>query len=104
MLETYYCLECGVAARMTREEALLELAEGHTLFQDERPMPVADALADAATLREYLRTLPPHAFLLLDSATHCAFLVLLGDDVETVGTAAIHSARDAFRSCPELRA
>ena len=49
--QKYYCLECEVSASATREEALAELAAGHTLFVDPGPMPRADALADLATYR-----------------------------------------------------
>lgn len=112
----YYCRECEVSLSATREEALAEIANGHTLFTDPAPMPVADAEADAATLRAVLVAGPKPKYLFADPLDNAgrygseAIVILVTPATERsvfadalAASSAEVAAREAFKVCPGLR-
>ena len=120
MRRYYRCRDCAVGVGLlTQDQALTEIANGHTLFSDPAPMPVADALADAETLRNYqrdpfppnllLRVLAPDAYDVPVDALRCGVYLPLwerGHFYETerlLVEDAQHAARVAFRAAPGLR-
>lgn len=90
--QKYYCVECEVSLSATREEALAEIAEGHTLFQDATAMPIADAKADAETLRWWAQD-NPQTLAALDLRNACS-------DSRLFPRSAAHAA---FYAVPGLR-
>lgn len=109
----YYCRECEASCGLlTQDEALAEIANGHTLFADPEPMPVADAIADAETLILFMRSGREFCGLRYCEGWSLSFCDLSAGArkharrgwAHRAAAAAMLGAREAFKAVPGLRA